>query len=316
MIADYSTALVEGPWRHEFIAANAARFHVAVAEPATGPDDTAGAAPLVVLLHTYPQVWWAWRHQLEALAAAGYRAVAMDLRGSGASDKPPLGYDLPTSTRDVAGVIRSLGAERAVVVGHGTGGRLAWSMAAMQPAVTRAVAAVAAPHPAHLHVSRSAPYTALARRGLAFAQLPFLPERALEDGSLVTQALTRGAVVPFAPEALELYRTAARIPFAAHCSTESLRWLVRSAARPDGRRFTSAVRRRIDQPALLVLGGDDPYLRADAAVLDADAFASNLRVEVVEGVGHFVPEEAPETVSALLLDWLRTEVDPRPDQRA
>ncbi|MGH8894731.1 MAG: alpha/beta fold hydrolase, partial [Actinomycetes bacterium] len=65
------------------VAANGARFHVAVS----------GDGPLVLLLHGFPQFWWAWRHQLPELAAAGYRAAAMDLRGFGASDKPPRGYD-------------------------------------------------------------------------------------------------------------------------------------------------------------------------------------------------------------------------------
>lgn len=308
MIADYSAALVAGPWRHEFVSANAARFHVALAGPEpTAPDPldpAAGRVPLVVLLHSYPQVWWAWRHQLRDLAEAGYRVAAMDLRGSGASDKPPLGYDVPTTTRDVAGVIRSLGEESAVVVGHGLGGTVAWAMAAMQPAVTRAVAAFSAPHPAHLHTSRRAPFTARAHQHLSFAQVPFLPERGLEDGRTV-DAMLGDAVVPFDAEALELYRTTARIPFAAHCSTEALRWIVRSVPRMDGRRFTAGVRRRIDQPALLAVGEHDAYLNRDAALLDASALSTRLRVEVVPGVGHYLPEEAPRAVTDLLLDWLK-----------
>ncbi|PJI95099.1 alpha/beta fold hydrolase [Luteimicrobium subarcticum] len=305
MIADYSTALVDGPWRHEFVAANGARFHVALAGP--DPTERVGGepAPLVVLLHDFPQLWWAWRHQIVALADAGYRVAAMDLRGTGASDKPPLGYDVPTRTRDVAGVVRSLGADRATVVGNGFGGTVAWAMAAMQPAVTAAVAAFAAPHPAHLHTSRNAPYTRAFHRRLASAQAPFAPERGLVDGRLVDSWLQGGAHVPFDDDVLETYRTAARIPFAAHCSVEALRWWIRSVPRMDGRRFTTAVRRRLDQPALLALGADDPYLRTDASTLDAAAFASHLRVEVVDDAGHYLPEEAPGAVSELLLDWLK-----------
>jgi pimeloyl-ACP methyl ester carboxylesterase len=110
VIADFSDLLYEGPWEHRFVSANGARFHVAVA----GSDSP--RAPLVVLLHSFPQMWWAWRHQLPALAADGYRVAALDLRGFGASDKPPLGYDLPNLSRDVAGVIRTLGSMLAVVV--------------------------------------------------------------------------------------------------------------------------------------------------------------------------------------------------------
>ncbi len=99
-----------GPWSHRYISANGARFHVceSLPEPSVGPNPT--AAPLVVLLHGFPEFWWAWRHQLPVLAAAGYHAVAMDLRGYGASDKTPRGYDPLTLSADVTGVIRGMGA--------------------------------------------------------------------------------------------------------------------------------------------------------------------------------------------------------------
>ena len=83
MSADFSSVLIDGPWKHELVPANGARFHVAIAGPVDAP------GPLVVLLHSFPQFWWAWRFQIEALAAAGHRVAAMDLRGVGASDKPP-----------------------------------------------------------------------------------------------------------------------------------------------------------------------------------------------------------------------------------
>ena len=69
-MSDAASVLLDGPWEHEYVAANGARFHVALA----------GDGPLVLLLHDFPQFWWAWRHQLVALADAGYRAAAVDLR--------------------------------------------------------------------------------------------------------------------------------------------------------------------------------------------------------------------------------------------
>ena len=302
--SDFSAALVDGPWRHEFVPANGARFHLAVA----GPESRGGGsgAPLVLLLHSYPQFWWAWRHQLEALAEAGYRVAAMDLRGTGASDKPPIGYDAPTRTRDVAGVVRSLGADRAVVVGHGTGGGLAWAMAALQPAVTAGVAAFAAPHPSHVHTSGRRLLTPLAQRHLAFAQLPTFPERALTQDDLVGRVLADGSATPFATEAVDTYRTVMRIPFAAHSAMEAIRWSVRSAPRPDGRRFRSALRRPITIPTLQVHGGADGFLRRELTDADAAAVSRSLRFEVLDGVGHFLPEEAPDDVTRLLLEWLPT----------
>jgi pimeloyl-ACP methyl ester carboxylesterase len=70
---------INGPWTHRDVTANGTRFHLA----------SVGEGPLVLLLHGFPEFWWTWRHQLVALAEAGYRAVAVDLRGYGGSDKPP-----------------------------------------------------------------------------------------------------------------------------------------------------------------------------------------------------------------------------------
>lgn len=134
MADDVSSVLIDGPWTHRMLAANGARFHVVEA----GRDSE---GPLVLLLHGFPEFWWAWRHQIPALADAGYRVVAMDLRGYGASDKPPQGYDTFTLAADAAAVVRCLGVRSAVVAGHGWGGWIAWAMATMQPDVTQGVAA-------------------------------------------------------------------------------------------------------------------------------------------------------------------------------
>jgi hypothetical protein len=108
---EQSAVLVDGPWTHREVTANGARFHLAECGPADGP--------LLLLLHGFPEFWWSWRHQLVALGDAGFRAVAPDLRGYGASDKPPRGYDAYTLSSDVAGMVRALGARDATVVGSG-----------------------------------------------------------------------------------------------------------------------------------------------------------------------------------------------------
>lgn len=317
-MTDPSAILVPGPWRHRFVPANAARFHVAEVEPASvAPAGTANGAvdagaatesgaqaPLVVLLHGFPQMWWAWRAQLPELAAAGYRAVAMDLRGTGASDKPPSGYDMATLTQDVAGVIRSLGAQEAVVVGHGLGGTVAWSMAALQPEVTRAVGAFSALHPLRMHASSvvRAMATRTTARRLAFAQLPYFPERRMVRGDLVARVLTDwGAPGWTTPEVLDMYRAAAGIPFAAHSVMEILRWLVRSTPRVDGQRYLAALRQPVAVPVLQVHGAVDRAIPVDVASWGNGA---PYRFESVPGAGHFLPEEAPEATTAALLGWL------------
>jgi len=298
--SDSSRVLVEGPWRHEFVPANGSRFHVAVA----GPDDR--DTPLVVLLHGFPQCWWAWRHQIPALGTAGYRVAAMDLRGTGASDKPPLGYDAVTLARDVAGVIRSLGSQRAVVVGHGVGGGLAWTLPAVVPAVVRAVGAVSAPHPLHLRSQVPRLLASRTARHLAYFQLPFFPEQSLIRRDLVARLLAEWGGPGFADddELVALYREAARVPFAAHSQLEHLRWLVRSTPRFDGRRYLAALRDAAPVPSLQLHGELDPCLPVAHARSQAQHVGEAARFVAVAGAGHFVPEEAPEQVNALLRDWL------------
>jgi pimeloyl-ACP methyl ester carboxylesterase len=303
--SDYTCALVEGPWQHEFVASGGSRFHVAVA----GPENR--TAPLVLLLHGYPQFWWAWRAQIPALADAGYRVAAMDVRGAGGSDKPPSGYGMPARAADVAGVVRSLGRERAIVVGHGTGGALAWAVAALHPGTTTAVAALSSPHPARARLRGRAALTTAALRELAYLQLPTLPERGLAQGDLVERTLALGAATPLPDDVVELYKDVMRIPFAAHSAAEALRWAVRSTPRMDGRRFGAALRRPLAVPALQLQGGRDGFLRPEQVDLDAVALVPDLRYELLPDAGHFLPEEAPDRVNGILLDWL-SRVSPAP----
>src|SRR5690242_20441096 len=137
---DESAILVDGPWAHRTIRANGIALHVA----------ELGTGPLVLLLHGFPTFWWTWHRQLIDLADAGYRAVAVDLRGYGASDKPPRGYDATTMAADIAQLVTALGEQDAVVVGNDVGGLLAWTMAAQHPTVVRRIAVLGAAHPLRL----------------------------------------------------------------------------------------------------------------------------------------------------------------------
>ncbi|ASR55600.1 alpha/beta fold hydrolase [Cellulomonas sp. PSBB021] len=300
---DSATLLIDGPWQHRFVAANGARFHAAVA----GPDDR--DVPLVVLLHAVPQFWWAWRHQLPALAEAGYRAAALDLRGTGGSDKPPQGYDVPTLAADVAGVVRSLGASSAVVVGAGTGGAVAWAMPALQPAATRAVGVLSSPHPLDMVRRPWTTFRPAAARRLAYVQLPSLPERALARGDLAHRFLVEWGGGQWLDRATErTYLGALRVPFAAHSQLEQLRWLGRSAPRPDGRRFAAGLRRTRPTPVLHLHGSRDGLFGSRAAALTRETSAlvgSDYTYELLPGAGHFLAEQEPEHVTRTLLAWLR-----------
>jgi len=272
---------------------------VAVAD---GPPQT---APLVLFLHGFPQFWWAWRHQLTALAEAGYRAAAMDLRGFGASDKPPRGYDTMTSAADVAGVIRSLGATDAVVVGHDLGGWIAWSMPTLSPPTVRAVAVLSAAHPLQTYRAFRSPTQLAALRHVFGYQVPMRPERRFTEQMQVEHVLQSWAGDGWpGEEERRRYSDAMRIPFVAHSAMEYYRWGFRSIPRQDGRRFMTAVRRKIGVPVLHLHGSHDRVSLPQEAAASSQWVNAPYRFELLDGVGHFPAEEAPQRVNSFLLAWL------------
>ncbi|MGN6687497.1 MAG: alpha/beta fold hydrolase [Actinomycetales bacterium] len=287
-----------GPWQHRMVAANGARFHVV----------EAGEGPLVVLLHGFPQFWWTWRHLLPHLVADGYRVAAMDLRGYAGSDKPPRGYAPFTVWADVAGVIRSLGAADAVVVGHGVGGLVAWAMPVLRPQVTRAIGVISAAHPRDVRraVLDSGEQRRASVRGLPL-QLPFAPERRLtrQGGREVSALLTSWSARVWPDDSDKaVFAEAMTIPAAAHCALEFHRWAFRSLPRPDGLRYAARMRSPLGVPVLQLQGAEDPVVLPATASGSGAWAARGYCWSVLEGVGHFPQEEAPDEVARRLLGWL------------
>ncbi|HEX2074177.1 MAG TPA: alpha/beta hydrolase [Geodermatophilus sp.] len=297
---DATSVLLPGPWTHRDISANGVRLHIA----------EAGSGPLVLLLHGFPQFWWTWRAQLPALAAAGFRAVAPDLRGYGASDKPPRGYDLPTAASDVAALVRALGERDAVVVGHDWGGLVAWSVAALHPRSVRRLVVLDMAHPRRLRAAMADRRQRRAWRHALGFQLPRLPERRLTrtDDDPVAELMRRWAgpdwtsTADFA-EAVERYRSAARIPQAAYGSMEYFRWFGRSQLRPDGWRYVRRMAAPVTAPTLQLHGGLDPCVLPSSAQGSGRYVAGAYEWRELPGLGHFPPEEAPELVSRAVAEW-------------
>lgn len=287
------------------MSANGIRLHVA----------ECGDGPLVVLLHGFPEFWFAWRSQLVGLAERGFRAVAVDLRGYGDSDKPPRGYDLWTLAGDVAGLIPALGEDRAALIGHGWGGIIGWTVAALHPRRLDALVAVGAPHPLALRrvVRRNPRGQGRAMWAVAGFQLPRLPERSLrrDDGARVGQIMRdwsgSGSGWPATDDfadAVRRYRSAIRIPGVGHCSMEYYRWAMRTQLRAEGRRFAAAVARPAEVPVLGVHGADDPFLLAETAAASARWAGERHALEVWPGVGHFPHEERADALTARVATFL------------
>jgi pimeloyl-ACP methyl ester carboxylesterase len=293
-------ALVDGPWTHSGVAAGGIRFHVA----ACGPQD----GPLVLLLHGFPTFWWSWRAQLVALGAAGYRAVAPDLRGYGATDKPPRGYDAYTLSDDVAGLVRALGASRATVVGHDWGGVVGWAVATLHPDVVQRLVVVGASHPLRFSAAlASDPRQLRASSGLLTAQVPRVPEALLvrDDAARVGALLHRWGGPGFPAPATEArYRAAMQVPGAAHCALEYSRWALRSLTRPSGWRYRSLLAGGVRAPVLQLHGAAD-RCELPSTVLGSERYAhGGHRLELLDGLGHYPHEERPDEVTDALVGFL------------
>lgn len=296
---------IPGPWQHRYVAANGARFHVAEAAPADRPD-----TPLVLLLHGFPEFWWAWRHQLPFLSDAGFRAAAMDLRGYGGSDKPPRGYDPRTLARDVAGVIKALGERNAIVVGNGWGGYVGWAATALHPREVSALCSVSAPHPLVMLKSLRPGHRVGALTHVLAMQAPLLPERRLADPtSRFLRAHLQswsgpGSVFPD-EEAVARYQAALSLWPAPHCALEYHRWLVRSRLRTDGRRFNRLMERPLMQPVCTITGRDDPAIPTVETDPSDVHVSGEFTHHGIAAAGHFPHEEQPDAFNEVLLRWLR-----------
>jgi pimeloyl-ACP methyl ester carboxylesterase len=300
---DESVVLIDGPWTHRMVRANGIALHVT----------EAGTGPLVLLLHGMPTFWWTWSRQLIDLADAGYRAVAVDLRGYGASDKPPRGYDATTMAADIAQLVTALGEQDAVLVGNDVGGLLAWTVAAQHPQVVRRIAVLGAAHP--LRLRQAVLYDKAQRRASGYAlktfQVPRRGERLLtEDSSYLLRLFDswsgpRWRNSPSYATATGRYAEAMRIHPVAHCSLEFFRWVVRSLPRPDGRAYARSMQRPIGKPVLQLHGDLDRCVLPSTAQGSSRHVSADYEWRLLAGVGHFPQHERPEQVSDELIRWAK-----------
>ena len=261
------------------------------------------AGPVVVLLHGFPELNISWRHQIPALAAAGYRVVAPNQRGYPGSSRDG-SYATDDLADDVIAILDAAGAERAVVVGHDWGGAVAWTVAQLHPDRVTALVAMNCPPPRVLaqHFLRS-PRQVRKSWYMFFFQLPVLPERfvirsmpgMLRGGSHVRAVWNRGTLTPYG----QAFATDAD----ARGPINWYRSAFRGALRRTGRR-----RHPIAAPVLVIWGVHDAFLGQEmvspAALRGTLAFPNEATVVPIESAGHFVQNEAADEVTAALLEWL------------
>jgi pimeloyl-ACP methyl ester carboxylesterase len=301
---DEAVVMVDGDWTHRTVGANGIAMHVV----------EAGTGPLVLMLHGMPTFWWTWHRQITALADAGFRAVAIDLRGFGGSDKTPRGYDATTLAADVASLVTGLGEQDAMIVGNDVGGLLAWTVAVHNPQVVRRIAVLGAAHPLRLRQAILA-RPGGQRRASAYAlqqfQLPRYGERLLtRDSTYLRQLFDRWSGprwrgTPDQQQAVVRYAQAIRIHPVAHCSLEFFRWAVRSLPRPDGRAYARSMRATVTRPVLQLHGDSDGCVLPSTAGGSARYVAEDYHWRLLTGIGHFPQHEAADEVNRELIEWAR-----------
>ena len=263
---------------------------------AAGPGD----GRLVVLLHGFPQSSLQWRHQLEALAEAGYRAVAVDQRGYSPGARPDgvEAYRMHHLVADVLAVVDELGGHRVDLVGHDWGAAVAWHVAGRYPERLRTLTAVSVPHPAAFLAALlgGSADQALRSSYIAFLRQEQAPERTLLAGDAAgLRALLSATGLP--ESATEEYVRVLREPGAL---TGAVNWY-RAASLEDLRAMGP-----VTTPTLYVWSDKDIALGRQAAEATAGHVEGPYRFEVLEGVSHWIPEEAPAELNRLLLEHLRS----------
>jgi pimeloyl-ACP methyl ester carboxylesterase len=300
-------------WRHETARVNGIGMHyVAVEADPRAVDHPTGAAPLVVLLHGFPEHWYAWHNQLDALAAAGYRVLAPDLRGYNRTDQPEGvdSYRPAELVADVKELIEAQGAPRAAIVGHDWGGLLGWELAIREPALVSRLAVLNAPHPdRYRRQLRESPRQLLRSWYVFAAQLPWVPERLLWAGrDRLVDGLSSGAVDPsaFSPETRRRYRAAIERAGSLAGPLNYYRAMARETVEGELRSLVPGQRRRdgtVAVPTLVCWGIEDPLL--DVALLSGlDEWVQECRIERFGETGHWPQLERPEKVTATLRQFL------------
>jgi pimeloyl-ACP methyl ester carboxylesterase len=264
-------------------------LEVQVEEPADRPE-----APAVLLLHGWPDSHRLWRHQVPALTAGGFRTIAPDLRGFGASDRPEdvAAYGLANILGDIVGVLDHLRIERAHVVGHDWGAAVAWALAALLPDRVDRLVALSVGHPAAFRAA------GLAQHEKSWYMLLFqfegIAERWLSDDDYANfRSWSRH---PDADAVIsELSRPGAL--------TASLNWY-RANLPPSALVEPALEVPPVTRPTMGLWSKDDMALIEDNVTGSAAHVTGEWRYERIDGAGHWIPLEAADELTGLLLDFL------------
>lgn len=285
--------------RHGFASVNGIRLHYA---------EAGGASDLVILLHGFPEFWYSWRKQLEALSG-GFHAVAPDLRGYNLSDKPSrvADYKIDKIVADVIGLIDHFGANQATIVGHDWGAGVAWAVAQKHPERVSKLVVLQVPIAAAWRANMSVKQL-LRSWYMFFFQIPRLPEWVIRrnDFQAIEQTFTEKVIRKnsFTADDIERYKEAARQPGALTGPLNYYRANVIERLLPPKR--ASGESRKIKVPTLFIFAEQD-FAVVPATVRGLDKYIDAEYREVrIQNCGHWVQNEAAVEVNEALLEFLNS----------
>jgi len=310
---------------HKFVDTNGIRMHVA----------EAGSGYPVVLCHGFPELWYSWRHQMRALADAGFRAIAPDQRGYGETScpQPVEAYTQRNLVADLTGMLDALGLENAVVVGHDWGGAVAWNAAMMAPARFTRVIGVNTPFFPRATMKPTDLMRLMAQGNfhyILYFQDPGVAEAELErdvrrslrgfyQGASDLVAVTDKSAPPgvWGPTGggiLDRLPDRAQVKFLPDSDFEVFVKAFEKTGIRGGLNWYRCIDRsweestgqeqRVNQPALMITAELDPVLRPELCK-GMEAFVPNLRKTVlIKGSGHWTQQEKPAEVNAAILEFL------------
>ena len=250
---------------------------------------TLGKGPLVVMIHGIPEFWYSWRHQIEALSKQ-YQVVAIDQRGFNESGKPASkdGYRVERLVEDVAALIRHLGREQAVIVGHDAGAWVAWHFAALHPELTSRLVILSVPHPNALREE-------LAEHGEQHRASGYARTMQKEDAKPMFRPWQIGLLLDRL--ALPLYLLADRKTDA---NAITAFYQFNYPREPYALDETLPL---IEAPTLVIHGQRDRFLLASGHEHNARWLKHEPKTVMLDA-DHFVHQEKPDEVSRIILDWL------------
>jgi pimeloyl-ACP methyl ester carboxylesterase len=261
----------------------------------------AGDGPLVVLLHGFPEFWYGWRLQIKALAAAGFRVVAPDMRGYNLSSRPKgVGnYEIAKLADDVRDLIHERGAESALLAGHDWGGSVAWATAMAHPEVVDRLAILNAAHPRKLSEGLHHPGQLIKSWYFFFFALPDLPDAVVHANNWhFFRHFLADARPEFTAEEMDRYIESWSQPGAASGMIN----YYRSSVRTPPKKAAAAIQ-TVKAPTLVIWGQRDAYLGQELAEPDHDDVPNLERVERLPNASHWVHHDEAERVTELLTSF-------------